>query len=104
MNRLPPAIAGCVLLSAAAVAWGTAPADDFAPEAGYTSLFNGKDLSGWEYGAVPPAKNPPPREKVGGKTQTGDGVFLVENGLLVATGKKIRALYSAREYNKDFHL
>src|SRR5438552_19186507 len=74
------------------------------PEEGFVSLFNGKDLSGWEYGAVPPVKKPPPREKLEGKTETSDGVFVVRNGLLVATGKKIRALYTAREFNQDFRL
>jgi hypothetical protein len=78
--------------------------EDFKLEEGYVSLFNGKDLSGWEYGAVPPVKKPPPREKLEGKTTTRDGVFLVEDGLLVATGKKIRALYTTREFNKDFRL
>ncbi len=77
---------------------------DFKLEEGYVSLFNGKDLSGWEFGAVPPVKKPPPREKLEGKTQTKGGVFLVENGLLVATGKGVRALYTAREFNKDFRL
>ena len=77
---------------------------DFKLEEGYVSLFNGKDLSGWEFGAVPPAKKPPPREKLEGKTQTKGGIFLVENGLLVATGKAVRALYTAREFNKDFRL
>jgi inosine-uridine nucleoside N-ribohydrolase len=80
------------------------PKGDFKLEEGYVSLFNGKDLSGWEYGAVPPVKKPPPREKLEGKTRTSDGVFLVEDGLLVATGKKIRALYTTRQYNKDFQL
>jgi hypothetical protein len=74
------------------------------PEEGYVALFNGKDLSGWEYGAVPPAKNPPPREKLEGKTQSSDGVFFVKDGFLVASGKKIKALYTAKEYNKDFRL
>jgi hypothetical protein len=79
-------------------------ADDFKPEDGFVSLFNGKDLSGWEYGAVPPVKNPPPREKLEDKTQSSDGVFFVKDGLLVASGKKVRALYTAKEYNKDFQL
>ena len=73
-------------------------------EEGFVTLFNGKDLSGWEYGSVPPVKNPPPREKLEGKDQSSDGVFSVKDGLLVANGKKIRALYTAKEYNKDFHL
>jgi len=71
---------------------------------GYVSLFNGKDLSGWEYGSVPPVKNPPPREKLEGKTQSSDGVFFVKDGILVASGKKIKALYTAREFNKDFRI
>ena len=85
-------------------AWSEAPAEDFKPEEGFVELFNGKDLSGWEYGSVPPAKNPPPREKMDGKTETDDGVFLVKDGMLVASGKKIKALYTAKEFNKDFRL
>jgi hypothetical protein len=80
------------------------PTDDSKPEEGFVLLFNGTDLSGWEYGSVPPAKNPPPRERLEGKTQSGDGVFAVKDGLLVASGKKIRALYTAKEYNRDFRL
>lgn len=73
-------------------------------EEGYVSLFNGKDLSGWQYGSVPPAKNPPPKEPLEGKTASSDGVFLVKDGFLVATGEKIKALYTVKEYNKDFRL
>lgn len=96
---------GLLLLAFAGLTlWGEAAADDFKLEEGFVSLFNGKDLSGWEYGAVPPVKNPPPREKLEGKTQSSDSVFLVKEGFLVATGKKVRALYTAKEYNKDFRL
>jgi hypothetical protein len=84
--------------------WNETTAADAPQEEGFVSLFNGKDLSGWEYGAVPPVKNPPPREKLEGKTQSSDGVFFVKDELLVASGKKIRALYTAKEYNKDFRL
>jgi hypothetical protein len=105
MKHFPSTIPGLILLAAGALAArGEPPAGDFKPEEGYASLFNGKDLSGWEYGAVPPVKKPPPREKLEGKAKTSDGVFLVEGGLLVATGKKIRALYTAKQYNKDFRL
>src|SRR5579871_912279 len=96
---------GCVLFAAVvATPWHAAPAENIQEEEGFVPLFNGKDLSGWEYGAVPPVKNPPPKEKLEGKTTTSDGVFLVQDGLLVATGKKVRALYTAREYNQDFRL
>lgn len=78
--------------------------DDSKPEDGFVSLFNGVDLSGWEYGSVPPVKNPPPREPLEGKTQCSDGVFAAKDGLLVANGKKIKALYTAKEYNRDFRI
>jgi hypothetical protein len=104
MNRLASVWLIAAVLAAVTTASGRSAGDAFKPEAGYVSLFNGKDLSGWEYGAVPPAKNPPPRQPLEGKTQSADGVFLVENGLLVATGKKIKALYTAKEYNHDFRL
>jgi hypothetical protein len=70
-------------------------------EEGYTILFNGKDLTGWEYGPVPVAKKPI-IEKLDGKTATKDKVFEIRDGLIVASGKKVMALYTAQEFNKDF--
>lgn len=78
-------------------------ADDFTVEEGFRSLFNGKDLTGWEYGPVPVTKKPI-IEKLDGKMATKDGVFEVRDCLIVASGKKTMALYSAREFNKDFQL
>lgn len=78
-------------------------ADDFQLEEGYTLLFNGKDLTGWEHGYCPPGTRPND-EQLDGKTVSSDRVFLVENGLLVATGKALRAVYTSREYNRPFHL
>jgi hypothetical protein len=105
MNHPLFAMLGLFLLAAGALAArNEPPAPGAVPEAGYVSLFNGKDLSGWEYGAVPPVKKPPPREKLEGKASTSDGVFLVEGGAIVATGKKIRALYTTKSYDKDFRL
>ena len=72
-----------------------------AQEEGFTPLFNGKDLTGWEYGPVPVSKKPI-IEKLDGKTATKDKVFEVNNGLIVASGKRIMALYTAKEYNQDF--
>ena len=79
----------------------TVAGDEFKSEKDFVTLFNGKDLSGWEYGPVPVTKKPI-IEKLEGKTATKDKVFLVEDGLIVATGKRIMALYTAKEYNKDF--
>jgi hypothetical protein len=85
---------------------GTAlAADDFKVEEGYAILYNGKDLTGWKYGDVPP-KMKPPTEVLDGKTQTSDKRFEVMDGLIVANVGKgpNMAIYTAREFNKDFHL
>ena len=83
------------------IAAGLLAAGGAAQEEGYISLFNGKDLTGWEYGPVPVTKKPI-IEKLDGKTATKDGVFEVKEGLIVASGKRIMALYTAKEFNKDF--
>ncbi len=72
-------------------------------EEGFVSLFNGKDFTGWEYGPVPVAKKPI-SETLDGKTTTKDGVFEVRDGLVVASGKKVAALYTAKQFNSDFLL
>jgi len=69
---------------------------------GYMSLFNGKDLTGWEYGPVPVTKKPI-IEKLGGKTATKDQIFEVAEGVIVASGKRVMALYTAKEFNQDFN-
>ena len=65
------------------------------PEPGFTSLFNGKDLTGWKYY----------KEKLDGKTETADKRFTVENGIIVANeGKGIKDLYTVASFNNDFIL
>lgn len=67
-------------------------------EEGFTSLFNGKDLTGWRY---PGAKGQP----LDGRTETPDKRFEVADGVIVANpGKGIRDLYTVKPYDKDFHL
>ena len=69
---------------------------DWKPEPGYTSLFNGKDLTGWRYY----------KEKdLTGKTETFDKRFTVKDGIIVANeGKGIKDLYTVKDFNKEFHL
>jgi hypothetical protein len=87
---LSPFAAAALALAAAGRA-----ADEPKPEVGYTSLFNGKDLTGWHYGA----------EQLAGKTETVDKRFQVIDGIIVANvGKGIKDLYTTRSYDKDFHL
>ncbi|MCI0640235.1 MAG: DUF1080 domain-containing protein [Gemmataceae bacterium] len=70
-------------------------AGDFKIEDGYTSLFNGKDLSGWKYY----------KEDLEGKSATADKRFTVENGAIVANvGGGIKDLFSVNQFGSDFHL
>jgi hypothetical protein len=73
---------------------GVAP-DDFRVEEGFTSLFNGQDLSGWRLGTG----------ALDGKTETADHRFKAEDGAIVITGgKPIEDLYTVREFGRDFVL
>ena len=58
-------------------------------EEGFTSLFNGKDLTGWVYG-----------KKGNGQNKDGAG-YQVENGVLFSTVKDGGNLYTEKEYG-DF--
>ena len=92
---------GVVVLTLAVVA-PTGRADDFTPEEGFVSLFNGKDLTGWFYKGS--------KEKLDGKTQTADGRIVVEKGTIVMQEKDdngkggIRDLTTLKTYAKSFHL
>ncbi len=91
---------------AAVLAAGTlSQAQEGKLEAGYTSLFNGKDLTGWTY------KVGKKVEPMAGKTETPDGRFSVENGVILAHAKDksgkgggARDLYTAKSYGKEFIL
>jgi lysophospholipase L1-like esterase len=93
-------------------------ADTFKPEEGFTSLFNGKDLTGWGFRPMP--ANPKAKAKVNpkapvietvtfdGKTTSNDGRYAAINGRLVVTtpaeGRRIQQLWTTREFSKDFVL
>ncbi|MBD3673114.1 MAG: DUF1080 domain-containing protein [Planctomycetaceae bacterium] len=95
--------------------------DDFQPEAGYVSLFNGKDLTGWGFRPTPPRKqpkNPRPNAPVfveikeavsfDGKTVSNDGRYAAINGRLVVKtppeGRRIQQLWTTEEFGDDFIL
>src|SRR5687768_3791359 len=90
-------------LFAAALLAGTTAADDFKPESGYVSLFNGKDLTGWQY----PGKK---GMALDGKTETPDKRIEVKDGVIVVQAKDsagkggIKDLYTVQEFDKDFNL
>ncbi len=101
-------------------------ADDFQPEAGFTSLFNGKDLTGWRFLVTPEKtrvnatrwmeRSPgtvvwpfvDEEQEFSGKTQTPDGRYRAINGRLVVTtpteGRRIQQLWTTAEFGEDFTL
>jgi lysophospholipase L1-like esterase len=93
--------------------------DDFKPEEGFVSLFNGKDLTGWGYRMTPPRKGAPKpgaptvveikaEQKFDGLTESSDGRYRAIAGRLVITtpaeGRRIQALWTIREFPEDFEL
>lgn len=98
-------------------------ADPFEPEAGFLSLFNGRDLTGWGFRPTPSRKqpanpNPKPDAPVfveikepivfDGQTASNDGRYRAINGRLVVTtpaeGRRIQQLSTVREFDTDFIL
>jgi hypothetical protein len=73
--------------------------DDFAPEAGFVNLTNGRDLSGWGYKGQP---------AFDGKTASDDGRYVAKNGRLVVTvahtARDYKTLWTTRTFPKDFEL
>lgn len=96
-------------------------ADDFTPEEGFESLFNGRDLSGWGFRPTPPRKPQPNAkpdapvwvdvqqpESFDGRKESPDRRYVAVNGRLVVTtppeGRRIQQLWTAREFPDDFVL
>jgi lysophospholipase L1-like esterase len=101
-------------------------ADDFQVEAGYESLFNGKDLSGWRF--LPTSeqmkksrarwqsrdKNAPvwpivtEEVRFDGKSSTTAGRYIAKNDRLIVTsppeGRKIQQLWTTKEFGRNFRL
>jgi lysophospholipase L1-like esterase len=72
--------------------------DNFTPEPGFVSLFNGRDLTGWGFRT----------NNFDGQTASSDGRYVAKNGRLIVTTppeyRKIEALWTTREFPKDFVL
>ncbi len=95
--------------------------DDFTPEPGFESLFNGRDLTGWAFPASTAAdermqkQNPnlsvpltPTKKVFDGLAQSDDGRYVAKNGRLIITtpteGRRIQTLSTTREFPRDFTL
>jgi hypothetical protein len=81
-------------------------ADEFKPEPGFVSLFNGNDLTGWCYtdGAKPDGAV---TDKFDGKTESSDARYTGANGLLVVharTPRQISKIWTVQQFPKNFVL
>lgn len=71
--------------------------DDFKPEPGYVSLFNGKDLTGWGYRT----------NNFDGQTASIDGRYTAANGILTVnphTPRQLSQLSTTQQFSNDFNL
>jgi hypothetical protein len=99
MNRL--AIASLVIAAIAVAALTAQAADEWTPDEGFTSLYNGKDLSGWEYSAD---------EQFAGKAETTDGRYAAKGEALTVIAHdqskppRIRKLFTTQKFPSDFIL
>jgi hypothetical protein len=91
MRCTRPAAALCAALALALLLRAEEPAKDAKAEEGFTPLFNGKDLAGWQYGK-------------GKQAKAGQGYQVdAANGVLYCTATDGGNLYTAKEY-ADFVL
>lgn len=96
-----------------ALTFSAAHAEDWTPEAGFKSLFNGKDLTGWCFRAKTDRKDPKigeVTEKFDGKTVAGEvGRYIVKDGTIAVTfpeemDKLTGQIYTVEEFPKNFVL
>ena len=72
-------------------------ADEFTPEPGFVSLFNGTDLTGWGYRT----------NQFDGKTATDDGRFSAGDGILTVhphSPRLLQKISTTQEFSNDFVL
>src|SRR5215203_5230538 len=100
MKRSVALLAALLVLAGALAA--ASQAQDAASDEGFVQLFNGKDLTGWQYKGS--------KESLEGKTATPDERVKVEDGVIVMQPKDnkgkggIKDLNTVKSYPKNFHL
>jgi hypothetical protein len=94
MERVLFSLIGFMMVGVSGAVFG---ADDFKPEPGYVSLFNGTDLTGWGYRT----------NNFDGKTASDDGRYSAGEGILTVhprTPRKIQVIWTTRQFSNDFNL
>src|SRR6266850_1523029 len=95
MNRLPLFCLASLLIAATTQA--VIAADEFKPEEGYVSLFNGHDLTGWGYRT----------NNFDGKIASDDGRYSATDGALVVHPREprlIQKIWTTPEFSNNFIL
>jgi hypothetical protein len=90
----------------------TLHAEDWQPEPGFKSLFNGKDLAGWCFRAKTDRKDPKigaVTESFDGKTTSSDARYTAKEGVLAVSfpqeaDKLTGQIYTVEEFPKNFVL
>lgn len=79
--------------------------DDFQPEPGFVSLFNGKDLTGWGFRDQ---KTQEHQANFDGKSVSSDGRYVAKHGRIIVTtppeGRRVEQMWTTREFPRDFTL
>jgi hypothetical protein len=83
-----------------------ASADDWKPEAGFTSLFNGTDLTGWCFRTKGPGEV---TDKFDGKTASTEGRYTAKDGVLsvnppVGVPRLVAQIWTQKEFPTNFVL
>ncbi|TAL00534.1 MAG: DUF1080 domain-containing protein, partial [Verrucomicrobia bacterium] len=97
MNSLRLYSARFIALMISLHALTIACADDFKPEPGFVSLFNGHDLTGWGYRT----------NNFDGKIASDDGRYSATNGVLVVHPREprlIQKIWTTSEFSNNFIL
>ena len=97
-TSLLPAVLLCALATRAL-------ADEWKPDTGFTSLFNGTDLTGWCF----KAKTGEVTEKFDGKPASTDGRYSAKDGILtvnppVGVPRLVQQIWTTQEFPEDFVL
>jgi lysophospholipase L1-like esterase len=79
--------------------------DDFAPEPGFVSLFNGRDLTGWGFRDQ---KTQEKQADFNGMTTSPDGRYVAKHGRIIVTtppeGRRVQQMWTTKEFPKNFVL
>ena len=98
MKHFTAIVFGLIFISSACV---FVRAEDAKAEEGFEILYNGKDLTGWQYTAD---------DKFDGKTDASDGRYTAKGDILVVNpykqgaGPKLRQMWTTRQFPKNFVL